>query len=86
MLRVLDEADVGGPGTDAERYLRVAMLRYLLLYTHDWTEDVVERLLGEVRPPSVLGRHHGARDPQGDELTAPTSSTDAAPTARSAAS
>ena len=52
MLRVLDEADVGGPGTEAERYLRVAMLRYLLLYTHDWTEDVVERLLGEVRPPS----------------------------------
>jgi len=52
VLKVLDEADVGGPGTEAERYLRVAMLRYLLLYTHDWTEDVVARLLGEVRPPS----------------------------------
>jgi hypothetical protein len=52
VLRVLDEADVGGQGTDAERYLRVAMLRYLLLYTHDWTDDIVERLLGQVRPPS----------------------------------
>jgi hypothetical protein len=52
VLRVLREADVGGPGTDAERYLRIAMLRYLLLYTHEWTEDVIERLLGQVRPPS----------------------------------
>ena len=40
----------GGKGTETERYLRVAMLRYLLLHTHDWTDDVVERLLGEVRP------------------------------------
>jgi hypothetical protein len=36
----------------AERYLRIAMLRYLLLQTHEWTDEVVERLLGEVRPPS----------------------------------
>jgi hypothetical protein len=28
------------------------MLRYLLLHTHAWTDEVVERLLGEVRPPS----------------------------------
>jgi hypothetical protein len=28
------------------------MLRYLLLDTHDWTDEVIERLLGEVRPPS----------------------------------
>ena len=47
----LREADLGGAGTDAERYLRVAMLRYLMLYTHDWDEEVVERLAGEVRPP-----------------------------------
>ena len=46
------EADVGGEGTEAERYLRVALLRYLLLYTNDWSDDVAERLLGEVRPPS----------------------------------
>jgi len=52
VVAVLNDADVGGSGTEAERYLRVATLRYLLLYTHDWSDDVVERLLGEVRPPS----------------------------------
>jgi hypothetical protein len=50
---VLRDAGVGGAGTEAERYLRIAMLRYLLLYTHEWTDDVVERLLGEVRAPSA---------------------------------
>src|SRR5206468_9922732 len=35
VVRVLDEAGIGGPGTETERYLRVAMLRFLLLYTHD---------------------------------------------------
>ena len=29
----------------------IAMLRYLLLHTHEWTDEVVERLLGEVRAP-----------------------------------
>ena len=27
------------------------MLRYLLLQTHEWTDEVIERLLGEVRSP-----------------------------------
>jgi hypothetical protein len=48
----LREAGAGGAGTETERYLRIAMLRFLLLHTHDWTDDVVERLLGELRPPS----------------------------------
>ena len=49
---MLAETDVGGPGTETERYLRIAMLRYLLLQTHDWTDEIIEQLLGEVRPPS----------------------------------
>ena len=53
VTRVLHEVGLGGDGTDTERYLRVATLRFLLLHTHDWTDDVVERLLGEVRPPSA---------------------------------
>jgi hypothetical protein len=53
VTRMLREAGIGGAGTETERYLRVAMLRFLLLHTHDWTDDVVERLLGEVRPPSA---------------------------------
>lgn len=52
MTRVLREAGVGGSGTETEQYLRVAMLRFLLLHTHDWTDDVVERLLGELRAPT----------------------------------
>jgi hypothetical protein len=51
VVDALVEAGVGGGGTETERYLRIAMLRYLLLHTHEWTDDVVERLLGEIRPP-----------------------------------
>jgi hypothetical protein len=51
VVEVLDEAQIGGPGSETERYLRVAMLRYLLLQTHEWTDDVVQRLVGEVRDP-----------------------------------
>jgi hypothetical protein len=52
VTRVLSELGAGGGGTETERYLRVATLRFLLLHTHDWTDEVVERLLGEVRPPT----------------------------------
>src|SRR3954465_6336001 len=50
---LLREADIGGGGSEAERYLRVAMLRYLLLHTHEWTDEVVERLVGEVGRPAA---------------------------------
>ncbi|HEV8151838.1 MAG TPA: hypothetical protein VGP78_02850, partial [Solirubrobacteraceae bacterium] len=53
VVQVLAEAGIGGEGTDTERYLRITTLRYLLLQTHDWTDEVVERLLGEVRHPSA---------------------------------
>ena len=53
VVEVLSEAQIGGEGTDTERYLRIAMLRFLLLQTHDWTEQIVERLLGEVHPPGA---------------------------------
>jgi hypothetical protein len=53
IVKDLHEAGLGGEGTDAERYLRVAMLRYLLLHTHGWDDDVIDRLLDEVRPPSL---------------------------------
>jgi len=52
MVDMLREAELGGGGTETERYLRVAMLRYLLLTTHDWNDEVIERLLGGVRKPS----------------------------------
>jgi hypothetical protein len=53
VTRVLHDVGLGGTGTETARYLRVAMLRFLLLHTHDWTDDVVEQLLGELRSPSA---------------------------------
>ena len=53
VVEVLREHEIGGEGTETERYLRIAMLRFLLLQTHEWTPDVVERLLGEVRHPTA---------------------------------
>ena len=40
-------------GTETERYLRIAMLRFLLLQTHDWSDEIIERLAGEVKSPSA---------------------------------
>ena len=49
----LRRTGLGGEGTDAERYLRVAMLRFMLLHTHDWDEAITERLSAQVRPPQT---------------------------------
>jgi hypothetical protein len=53
MVDMLREAGIGGGGTETERYLRVAMLRFLLLQRHDWTDEIAERLAGEVKHPST---------------------------------
>ena len=53
VVAALNEAGIGGDGTDAERFLRIVMLRDILLHTLEWTDDAVERLAGEVRPPSA---------------------------------
>src|SRR3954470_9346513 len=49
---MLREAGLGGGGTETERYLRVSMLRFLLLQRHDLSDDLAERLAGEVKHPS----------------------------------
>jgi hypothetical protein len=54
VVDALSEAQLGGKGTETERYLRIAMLRFLLLQTHEWTGDIIERLLGEARDPAAL--------------------------------
>jgi len=48
----LRERGAGGPGTDTDRYLRFAILRFLLLHTQEWSDDVIDRLINEIRPPS----------------------------------
>lgn len=53
VVRALREAGLGGGGTETERYLRIAMLRHLLLHQQELTDESVQRLLGEARPPGV---------------------------------
>jgi hypothetical protein len=52
VAEMLREADLIGSGTETEAYMRVAGLRYLLLRTHEWSDDVVERLRDSLRRPS----------------------------------
>jgi hypothetical protein len=53
VVAVLRDVDLGGAGTETERYLRIATLRYLVLHTHEWTDEVVERLVDEIRSPTA---------------------------------
>jgi len=49
VVRMLRAADLIGSGTDAEAYMRVATQRYRLMRTHEWNDEVIERLRQEVR-------------------------------------
>jgi hypothetical protein len=53
VVALLRSDDAGGAGTETERYLRIAMLRFLLLHTHEFTDDVVERVLGSAQTPGA---------------------------------
>jgi hypothetical protein len=50
-VELLREADLIGRGTEAEAYMRIAGLRYLLLSTHEWTDEIIDRLREELRRP-----------------------------------
>jgi hypothetical protein len=52
VVAMLREADLVGSGTEAEAYMRIATLRYLLLRTHEWDDAVIERLREELERPS----------------------------------
>ena len=49
VARMLHAADLIGSGTDAEAYQRVARERYRLIRTHEWSDEIIERLRREVR-------------------------------------
>ncbi len=52
VVEMLRDADlVSEVATEAEAYIRVVSLRYLLLRTHAWDERVIERLREELRAP-----------------------------------
>jgi hypothetical protein len=49
VVAMLRDADLIGKSTDADAYMRVAGERYRLMRTHDWNDDVIERLRRELR-------------------------------------
>jgi hypothetical protein len=51
VVELLREAGLIGRGTEAEAYMRVTALRYLLLLTHAWDDEVVERLRQAIERP-----------------------------------
>ncbi|MGI8680305.1 MAG: chromosome partitioning protein ParB [Jatrophihabitans sp.] len=44
VVRMLRAADLLGNRTDAEAYMAVASERYRLIRTHEWTDEVIDRL------------------------------------------
>jgi hypothetical protein len=53
----LEELGIGGPGTETTRFLRLVLLRDLLLRTGGWSDELLERLLDAIR-----GSAHGESD------------------------
>jgi hypothetical protein len=41
---MLRAADLIGTRTEAEAYLRIACERYRLMRTHEWNDEIIERL------------------------------------------
>jgi hypothetical protein len=54
VVAMLREADLIGRGSETEAYMRVAGLRYLLLRTHVWDDEVIERLRDALAHPSRM--------------------------------
>jgi hypothetical protein len=51
-VELLRRAGLIDRGSETEAYMRVSALRYLLLRTHDWGDETIERLREELRHPS----------------------------------
>ena len=49
VVEMLREADLIGKHTETEAYMTVSEQRYMLLRTHAWDEQVIERLRQELR-------------------------------------
>jgi hypothetical protein len=53
VVAMLREADLIGKGTETEAYTRIVTLRYMLLRTHEWSDDVLERLRAALERPAA---------------------------------
>jgi hypothetical protein len=51
VVEMMREAGLCGHGSETEAYTRLASLRYLLLRTHEWNDEVFERLREELARP-----------------------------------
>jgi hypothetical protein len=52
VVEMLREADLVRRGTETESYMRVSHLRYLILRTHSWTDEVIEAVRRELETPT----------------------------------
>ncbi|MEA2331640.1 MAG: hypothetical protein QOH58_1778 [Thermoleophilaceae bacterium] len=52
VIQMLREADLVRRGTETEAYMRVSHLRYLLLRTHGWDDEVIEAVRRELEHPT----------------------------------
>jgi hypothetical protein len=52
VVEMLREAELVRRGTETEAYMRVAHLRYLILRTHSWDDEVIEAVRRELETPS----------------------------------
>jgi hypothetical protein len=51
VVRMLRTADLIGSRTEAEAYMFIASERYRLIRSHEWNDEVIERLRGQARYP-----------------------------------
>jgi hypothetical protein len=58
VVELLREEGLVGRGTEAEAYTRVVELRYMLLRTHAWDEQVFARLREEMQRPEAAQDTH----------------------------
>jgi hypothetical protein len=53
VVGMLREAGLVRHGTETEAYMRVAQLRYLLLRTHEWDDQVIEAVRHDLEEPGL---------------------------------
>jgi hypothetical protein len=53
VVQLLRDAGLIGRGSETEAYMRVAHLRYLLLRTHQWDENVLEAVRRDIETPGL---------------------------------
>jgi hypothetical protein len=49
VVHMIEQADLLGSGTPTEAYMRIARERYRLMRTHEWNDEVINRLRQELR-------------------------------------